>query len=60
MRGGGALSGTVRISSSGNVVSGRLGGRSFRLTFANSSSVRDTSLPEVADVLRYWKLRNAG
>lgn len=60
VRGGGALSGTVRISSSGNVVSGRLGGRSFRLTFADSSSVRDTSQPEVADVLRYWKLRNAG
>ncbi len=60
VRGGGAASGTVRISSNGNIVSGRLGGRRFRLTFANSSSVRDTSLPQVEDVLRNWKLRNAG
>lgn len=60
VRGGGAASGTVKISASGDVVSGRVGGRSFRITSAGSASAHDTSLPSIDDVLRYWKLRNAG
>lgn len=58
--GGGAKSGSVSISSSGNVVSGRLGGKRFRLSFAAASSVRDTSLPDLDEVLEHWKLRHAG
>lgn len=60
VRGGGASAGTVKVNASGSVVSGSLGGRRFRLTFASGASAHDASLPDVADVLRTWKLRNAG
>ena len=60
VRGGGASSGSVKVNAKGNIITGRLGGKKFRQTFAASASVHDTSLPDVADVLRHWKLRHAG
>ncbi|MBJ7330445.1 MAG: alpha/beta fold hydrolase [Solirubrobacteraceae bacterium] len=59
VRGGGALSGTVNLSSNGRVLSGRLGGRKYRLVAANSASLR-TSEPSAEALVRGWKLRQAG
>lgn len=59
VRGGGALSGTLKLGAGQNTVRGRLGGRRVRLSFGSSSSTRAQD-PTIDEVLRYWKLRHAG
>lgn len=61
VRGGGAASGTVTISSGGRVIVARVGGRRSRIVLGNSSSLRaDLALPDTERLLRHHALRHAG
>lgn len=59
--GGGAASGTVRITSGGDLITARLGGRRVRVARASSASLpTDLALPDTETLLRHHALRHAG
>jgi pimeloyl-ACP methyl ester carboxylesterase len=61
VRGGGAASGTVTISSGGDVIVARVGGRRSRIVLGGSSSLRPAlALPDTETLLRQHALRHAG